>query len=101
MKAVRRRYGRVRDEMSTDAILDEVEGALSGKGHLSRDVEVRDQMGGGGGGELQDQHRRRLRGVRLEGQAGLGSQGAWGDGRTLGCALSVIGSPGRPFSWEC
>ena len=54
-----------------------------------------------GGGELQDQHRRRLRGVRLEGQAGLGSQGAWGDGRTLGCALSVIGSPGRPFSWEC
>ena len=62
MKAVRRRYGRVRDEMSTDAILDEVEGALSGKGHLSRDVEVRDQMGGGG--ELQDQHRLRLRGVR-------------------------------------
>ena len=42
MKAVRRRYGRVRDEMTTDAILDDVEGALPEKGHLSRDAEVRD-----------------------------------------------------------
>lgn len=80
---MRRRYSRVRDEMTTDAIVDEVEGALSGKGHLSRDLEVRDRMRGGRGGELQEQHRRRLRGVRSEGQAGLGSQGEWGAGRAL------------------
>ena len=42
MKAVRRRYGGVRDEVTTDAILDGVEGALPEKGHVSRDAEVRD-----------------------------------------------------------
>lgn len=87
--------------MTADAIVEEVEGALSGKGHLSRDLEVRDRMRAGRGGELQEQHRRRLRGVRSEGQAGLGSQGEWGAGRALGCALSVMGSPGGLFSWEC
>ena len=44
-----------------------------------------------------DQHRQRLRGVRLEEQGGVRSQGAWQAGRNVGCALSVMGGPKISF----